>query len=543
VCLILLRIVESSDEQSGRLALVFELMQMNIYELIRGRKQYLKPKFVKLLMFQLITAVAHMHKNRIFHRDIKPENVLVDGQVLKVADFGSCRGIYTNQPFTEYISTRWYRAPECLLTNGYYDYKMDIWGIGCVMFEIISLYPLFPGKNELDQIDKVHAILGSPPKDAVELFKKHSSHVSSFNFPQQEGSGIKRLLPHADADCVDLICLMLTYNPEKRITAKQALKHPYFREIREAQHRERIRTASPTQAHRKDAEREREDGGKEKRREKRERDKKKEARKEDKKFPSINKKVADPAHQGAESGPQADNTSSTKAAKSEVVVAKSKAPKEQPEADGGGAAAGAAADATELTTLETNNSNSNSNSKAHKSNNSKADNSNTNQDKTNFSQTIHISKSKHMKKSKKHQPNQQAKSVNFNATSSTNLPVITGAQAADKHHQQQQHSHQQQQHHHQQHRSHYNKMHRNNHHHPQQTNNGGLSISLSITSYRTDVQKREKAYPRRKNKYHSKHDHSEREERRDKERRAKKKNAKLPVTLASLSIGPSGQRK
>jgi renal tumor antigen len=78
------------------------------------------------------------------------ENILVTGDTVKLADLGSCRGLYSKPPFTEYISTRWYRAPECLLTDGYYGYKMDIWGAGCVMFEILSLFPLFPGNNELD---------------------------------------------------------------------------------------------------------------------------------------------------------------------------------------------------------------------------------------------------------------------------------------------------------------------------------------------------------------------------------------------------------
>lgn len=78
------------------------------------------------------------------------ENILLLGEHLKLADLGSCKGMYSKHPFTEYISTRWYRPPECLMTDGYYDYKMDLWGVGCVMFEIIALYPLFPGNNELD---------------------------------------------------------------------------------------------------------------------------------------------------------------------------------------------------------------------------------------------------------------------------------------------------------------------------------------------------------------------------------------------------------
>lgn len=129
-----------------------------------------------------------MHSNGIFHRDIKPENILITDDTVKLADFGSCRGISQKQPFTEYISTRWYRAPECLLTDGYYNYKMDIWGVGCVFFEILSYIPLFPGNNELDQINKIHNILGTPPAELFQKYKPYASHMD-LNFPHKQGVG------------------------------------------------------------------------------------------------------------------------------------------------------------------------------------------------------------------------------------------------------------------------------------------------------------------------------------------------------------------
>ena len=91
---------------------------------------------------------------------------------LVLADLGSCKGIYSKPPFTEYISTRWYRAPECLLTDGFYNYKMDLWGVGCVMFEMCSLFPLFPGDNEIDQISKIQNILGGFSQELINLFQK-----------------------------------------------------------------------------------------------------------------------------------------------------------------------------------------------------------------------------------------------------------------------------------------------------------------------------------------------------------------------------------
>mmetsp|Transcript_34735 Transcript_34735/g.53344 ORF Transcript_34735/g.53344 Transcript_34735/m.53344 type:complete len:87 (+) Transcript_34735:477-737(+) len=85
-------------------------------------------------------------------------------------------------PYTEYISTRWYRPPECLLTDGFYGYKMDIWAIGCVLFEILSKAPLFAGEDEVDQVHKIHSILGSPEPRLLDRFSRHASHME-FNFP------------------------------------------------------------------------------------------------------------------------------------------------------------------------------------------------------------------------------------------------------------------------------------------------------------------------------------------------------------------------
>lgn len=185
-------------------------------------------------------SLEHMHKKGIFHRDIKPENILIEssteiGRGLKLADFGSCRGIYSKQPYTEYISTRWYRAPECLLTDGYYGPEMDLWGAGCVMFEITSLYPLFPGTNEVDQISRIHKVLGTPSEEILQKFRsKGASHIS-FDFPLQKGIGIPQLITHAPADCIDLIEKMLKYDASERITSREAMRHPYFKDVREAE--------------------------------------------------------------------------------------------------------------------------------------------------------------------------------------------------------------------------------------------------------------------------------------------------------------------
>jgi renal tumor antigen len=223
------------DEPTGRLALVFELMEMNFYEAIKGRRHYLPEAKVRYYMYEMLKALDHMHRNGIFHRDVKPENLLLLDDEVKLADLGSCRGIYSRQPFTEYISTRWYRAPECLLTDGYYNFKMDLFAAGCVCFELVALFPLFPGQNETDQIQKIHNVLGTPsPELLARKFKRNASHMD-FNFPEKKGTGIERLIPHADPELTELMRKLLRYDPDERILARQALKDPYFRDLRDAE--------------------------------------------------------------------------------------------------------------------------------------------------------------------------------------------------------------------------------------------------------------------------------------------------------------------
>ena len=112
---------------------------------------------------------------------------------------------------------------------------MDLWGAGCVMFEITSLYPLFPGSNEVDQISRIHKVLGSPSPEVLGKFKaKGTTHIA-LDFPEQKGIGIPNLIPQASPEAVDLVVKMLRYDAAERITSREAMRHPYFREVRETE--------------------------------------------------------------------------------------------------------------------------------------------------------------------------------------------------------------------------------------------------------------------------------------------------------------------
>jgi len=231
------------DMQTKKLDLVCELMDMNIYERIKNRQHHLPESLVKGFTYQLCKALHHMHKLGIFHRDVKPENILIKDELLKLADFGSCRGIYSKPPFTEYISTRWYRPPECLITNGHYTFKMDIWSAGCVFFETMSLIPLFPGSNELDQLDKIHSILGTPSQTTLaKLQQGHNSN--NYTFEPKRGTGIDGLVTHAGPECLGLMKGMLEYDADDRFSAHQCLRHAYFKDLRDAEKRTRKQAVS-----------------------------------------------------------------------------------------------------------------------------------------------------------------------------------------------------------------------------------------------------------------------------------------------------------
>lgn len=219
------------DNREGKLFMVFELMETSLYDLIVSHKRCMSELKVKHLLHQMLKGVDHLHSNGIFHRDIKPENILMRNSTLKVADLGSVRAVHSRPPYTEYVSTRWYRAPECLLTAGYYGPKMDVWACGCVFYEMLTSKPIFPGTNELDQLTRIHKVTGTPSSRVLTKIRHNQSKVTDVRFPVFPGLKMATLLPFTSDGGREVIKRMLIYDPEARTNIRRLLEHRYFDEM------------------------------------------------------------------------------------------------------------------------------------------------------------------------------------------------------------------------------------------------------------------------------------------------------------------------
>jgi len=216
-------VIRENDE----LFFVFEFMEQNIYQLMKERQKHFPEARVRNIVYQIMQGLQYMHKMGFFHRDMKPENLLVTRDTVKIADFGLAREIRSRPPFTDYVSTRWYRAPEVLLRDLRYNSPIDIWAMGAMMAELYTLRPLFPGSSEADQMFKTCTVLGTPSATTWPEGLKLAQRMN-FKFPQAAKTPIASLCPNASPEGVQLIEDMLLYDPKKRPSCDKALQYPYF---------------------------------------------------------------------------------------------------------------------------------------------------------------------------------------------------------------------------------------------------------------------------------------------------------------------------
>ncbi|XP_030259137.1 serine/threonine-protein kinase MAK-like isoform X2 [Sparus aurata] len=207
---------------------VFEYMKENLYQLMNDRNKLFPESVVRNMIFQILQGLSFIHKHGYFHRDMKPENLLCMGpELVKIADFGLAREIRSQPPYTDYVSTRWYRAPEVLLKSKSYSSPIDIWAVGCIMAELYTLRPLFPGNSEVDEIFKICQVLGTLKKS--DWPEGHNLATSmNFRFPKCVPTSLRSLIPNASNEAITLMKDMLQWDPEKRPSAAQALRYRYF---------------------------------------------------------------------------------------------------------------------------------------------------------------------------------------------------------------------------------------------------------------------------------------------------------------------------
>ncbi|KAK9403532.1 serine/threonine-protein kinase MAK [Crotalus adamanteus] len=217
--------------ENDHLYFVFEYMKENLYQLMKDRNKLFPESVIRNILYQILQGLAFIHKHGFFHRDMKPENLLCMGpELVKIADFGLARELRSQPPYTDYVSTRWYRAPEVLLRSSVYSSPIDIWAVGSIMAELYTLRPLFPGTSEVDEIFKICQVLGTPKKsDWPEGYQLAAG--MNFRFPQCVSINLKTLIPNASSEALFLMNTMLNWDPKKRPTASQALKFPYFQSI------------------------------------------------------------------------------------------------------------------------------------------------------------------------------------------------------------------------------------------------------------------------------------------------------------------------
>jgi serine/threonine protein kinase len=214
------------------LYLVFEYLNQDLKKLLDQQSAHtsgLDPALVRSYMWQLLQGISHCHAHRVLHRDLKPQNLLIDARGnIKLADFGLARSISLPiRTYTHEVVTLWYRAPEILLGSPLYGPSVDIWSIGCIFVEMASKKALFPGDSEIDQLFRIFRTLGTPN----ESIWPGVSNLPDFktSFPQWQPQELNRFM--TDPQGLDLLKQLLTYDPSRRVSAKKALNHPYFKNI------------------------------------------------------------------------------------------------------------------------------------------------------------------------------------------------------------------------------------------------------------------------------------------------------------------------
>lgn len=214
--------------------LIQELMETDMHRVIRT--QDLSDDHAQYFVYQTLRALKALHSADVIHRDLKPSNLLLNANCdLKVCDFGLARSVKTAEPsgtetgfMTEYVATRWYRAPEIMLTFKQYTKAIDVWSVGCILAEMLSSKPLFPGRDYHHQLSLILDVLGTPTLDEFYAITTRRSRDYIRALPFRKRRPFAQLFPNATPLAIDFLTKTLTFDPKKRLTVEEALAHPYL---------------------------------------------------------------------------------------------------------------------------------------------------------------------------------------------------------------------------------------------------------------------------------------------------------------------------
>lgn len=210
--------------------IILDFMETDLHKIIYS-KNVLTDEHIQYFIYQILRGLKYMHSANVLHRDLKPSNLLLNGNCdLKICDFGLARGVSQELDYelTEYVVTRWYRAPEVMCSCQEYSTGIDVWSVGCILAELHGRKPLFPGDDYIKQMNLIFGVLGTPTEDDYEFISNDKALEYIKSLKKKEKVPFKEVYPKATPLALDLMEKMLTFNPKKRITIEEALKHPYL---------------------------------------------------------------------------------------------------------------------------------------------------------------------------------------------------------------------------------------------------------------------------------------------------------------------------
>ncbi|XP_049429392.1 mitogen-activated protein kinase 12 [Epinephelus fuscoguttatus] len=194
--------------------------------------QRLSEEKIQYLVYQMLKGLKYIHSAGIIHRDLKPGNLAINQDCeLKILDFGLAR--QADSEMTGYVVTRWYRAPEVILSWMHYTQTVDIWSVGCIMAEMLQGKPLFKGSDHLDQLTEIMKLTGTPSQEFISKLESEDAKSYIRSLPKVEKKDLQKVFPTTNPQAVSVLEHMLLLDPESRVTAAEALEMPYFTEFRE----------------------------------------------------------------------------------------------------------------------------------------------------------------------------------------------------------------------------------------------------------------------------------------------------------------------